>query len=970
MALTEDVTFTAKYDSLINRYTYKFVNEDGTVLLEKTEDYGTKIELPQPPSKPSDAQYTYSFAGWEGYSEGMTVTENVTFTAKYHATTNQYTYQFVDEDGTLLFEKTADYGTKIELPQPPSKPSTAQYSYSFVGWEGYSEGMSVTRDVVFTANYQPTVNRYTYKFISEGKVVSEITAEYGAEIKLPADPVKAPTQQYTYIFSGWEGYQKGMTVTKDVSFTAIYASKVNQYTYKFLDDGKVIFEKTVDYGTKIELPKNPSRAPTQEFTYTFDGWDGYTNGMKITEDVSFISRYIATVNQYTYKFVNYDGSVVSEGTQDFGTEIQNPSAPFKPSTQQFVYEFAGWSGFSSGMKLTGNVTFTALYNEVLQKYTYQFITDGNVYYEETVDYGTSVHLPENPVKSATAQYSYTFTGWEGYNENMVVTDHVVFTATYDATINQYTYQFVDEEGNILLEKTADYGTAITNAPDVPFKGISIIGAWQNYTEGMALTEDITFVAGYTFKDYTVSISGTTETATVTYSKEYHINPAEKEGYMFVGYFDEPDSKGNRLTDENGDSYAPYLVDGDLTVYPYYVPVETTEHQIRFVGDQEVFIGHPNGINLSTVLKNYQGNGSYFRLSLRLPQDIVPVILENEYWKDTKQVSRTVRDGIADVTFHCSFSKTEPHDPVLELRLKTKEPMEAGNAVIQIIDASVVAENGEIIKEYGEKFVHNVMLRHHSIDAMEISGESVVYGGLSTYSINITPSYADKSVTWSIDDETVATIDENGILTPLREGHAVITARSLLTDTVFATKNIEVKVIKLDSMTTDIGVWDKPFNPYGGSYTIYVDESANVVTMTATFTEDGVLHFSGKEVKSGEGKKIFLTKKEVQTSCIFRANTTLASTEYNFTFIKRNGIYANVSEDKSVVDVDLVGAPENTSVLVAYFKNKKLVGLQNQIYTGEKLVYHINDDYRTLKVLAWYQFDRPTPVFPAETFVFD
>ncbi|MBQ4086908.1 MAG: leucine-rich repeat protein [Clostridia bacterium] len=970
LVITQDVCFTPKYTHALNQYTYQFIDEDGTVLLEKTEDYGTKIEVPQNPFKPSTAQYTYTFTGWEGYSEGMTLTEDVTFTAKYESITNRYTYQFVDEDGTVLLEKREDYGTKIEVPQNPFKPSTAQYTYTFTGWEGYSEGMLVTQDAVFTANYHMAVNCYTYQFISEGKVVSEITAEYGTEIKLPADPVKNSTQQYTYIFSGWDGYTKGMTLTKDITFTAAFHSRINQYTYQFRDNGKVIFEKTVDYGTEIELPKNPHREPTQEYTYTFDGWDGYTKGMKITEDVSFISRYIATVNQYTYKFVNYDGSVVSEGTRDFGTEIPNSPTPTKPSTQQFVYTFAGWSGYTSGMKLTGDVTFTALYNEVLQKYTYQFICDGNVYHEKTVDYGTAVQLPENPVKPATAQYSYTFAEWEGYNENMVVTGDCIFTAKYNVTTNQYTYQFMDEEGNVLLKKTADYGTAITNAPDVPFKGISIIGAWQNYTDGMELTEDITFVPVYTYKDYTITISDTTETTTVTYNKDYHIHPAEKEGYAFVGYFDEPESNGNRLTDENGDSYAPYTVDGDSTVYPYYVPAEQTENQMKFLGDTDVFIGHPSGIRLSAVLKNYQGNGSYFRLTFKLPKNIIPEIIENEYWTSVRHVSRTVQDGIAEVTYHCNFSKTEPHDPILELCLKTREPMEAGNAVVRITDASVIGENEETIKEYGEKFAHNVMLRHHSIDAMEISGADTVFGELSTYSVHVTPSYADKSVTWSIDDETVATIDENGVLTPLREGHAVITARSLLDDTIYATKHIEVKVMKLDSMTTDIGVWDKPFDPYDDSYTIYVDESANVVTMTATFTEDGVLHFSGNEVKSGEGKRILLNKNEVKTSCIFRSNTTLASKEYSFTFIKRNGIYANVSEDKSVVDVDLVGAPENTAVLVAYFKNKKLVGLQNQIYAGEKLVFHINDDYRTLKVLAWHKLDRPAPVFPAETFVFD
>ena len=64
-------------------------------------------------------------------------------------TLNRYTYKFTDDDGTLIFEATADYGTEIKAPESISKPATQQYAYSFAGWEGYTDGMTVSGDVIF-----------------------------------------------------------------------------------------------------------------------------------------------------------------------------------------------------------------------------------------------------------------------------------------------------------------------------------------------------------------------------------------------------------------------------------------------------------------------------------------------------------------------------------------------------------------------------------------------------------------------------------------------------------------------------------------------------------------------------------------------------------------------------------------------------------------------------------------------------
>ncbi len=84
-AVTKDATYTAVFTKTVNRYTVTFESE-GTVLSSEKYDYGTPagdIVRPADPSKDADTQYSYVFAGWDGYSEGMTVAGDVTFRAVF-----------------------------------------------------------------------------------------------------------------------------------------------------------------------------------------------------------------------------------------------------------------------------------------------------------------------------------------------------------------------------------------------------------------------------------------------------------------------------------------------------------------------------------------------------------------------------------------------------------------------------------------------------------------------------------------------------------------------------------------------------------------------------------------------------------------------------------------------------------------------------------------------------------------------
>ncbi|MEF2754502.1 MAG: InlB B-repeat-containing protein, partial [Agathobaculum butyriciproducens] len=116
----------------VKTYTVKWVDEDETTLIyQKDYEYGAmpKFEGVEP-TKAADAQYTYTFKGWnKDYTE---VKGNQTYVAVYEKTTNKYTVKWVDEDGTTLIDqKDYEYGAipKFEGVEP-TKAADAQYTYT------------------------------------------------------------------------------------------------------------------------------------------------------------------------------------------------------------------------------------------------------------------------------------------------------------------------------------------------------------------------------------------------------------------------------------------------------------------------------------------------------------------------------------------------------------------------------------------------------------------------------------------------------------------------------------------------------------------------------------------------------------------------------------------------------------------------------------------------------------------------
>ena len=249
----------------VKTYTVTWVDEDGTTLIDQKDyEYGAmpKFEGVEP-TKAADAQYTYTFKGWDkDYTE---VKGNQTYVAVYEKTTNKYTVKWVDEDGTTLIDqKDYEYGAipKFEGVEP-TKAADAQYTYTFKGWDkDYTE---VKGNQTYVAVYEKTTNKYNVTYDLNGGEWTEATNEFKYEYKATVEVIKTVPTREGYKFSGWRSEE--VTIEND-AFTMPAKDVVLKAVWEANPTPTPIpSEEPTPTPAPTEEP-TPTPAPTEESTPT------------------------------------------------------------------------------------------------------------------------------------------------------------------------------------------------------------------------------------------------------------------------------------------------------------------------------------------------------------------------------------------------------------------------------------------------------------------------------------------------------------------------------------------------------------------------------------------------------------------------------------------------------------------------------------------------------------------------------
>ena len=436
-------------------YTVKFVDYDDSIISERIYNANENIIIPSNPVRESDETYNYKFAGWD--KEVTSVKGNVDYKAVYEPSYIDYTVRFLNEDGSVITEATYHYGEDVVVPADPAKAADETYTYTFAGWD--KEVTSVKGNTDYTAVYTDEYNKYIVRFLDEdGTVILKSTYHYGEDVVIPANPAKAADETYTYTFAGWD--KEVTSVKGNTDYKAVYESSYIDYTVRFLnEDGSVITEATYHYGDDVAVPADPAKEADETYTYKFAGWDKEVTSVK--GNVDYKAVYESSYIDYTVRFLNEDGSVISEATYHYGDDVVVPADPAKAADETYNYTFAGWDKEVTSVK--GNVDYKAVYESSYIDYTVRFLNeDGSVITETTYHYGDNVVVPANPAKEADETYTYTFAGWD--KEVTSVKENVDYTATYTERLNRIPEVEGDED--IVPEINPGNNASDDNKPSV------------------------------------------------------------------------------------------------------------------------------------------------------------------------------------------------------------------------------------------------------------------------------------------------------------------------------------------------------------------------------------------------------------------------------------------------------------------------------------------------------------------------
>ena len=310
-------------------HTVTWKSQDGNTTLETDNnvEYNTQPSFDRAdPTKPDDAQYTYTFVGWATSANQETgtleanlpaVTADVTYYAAFSKTPRTYTVTWMPQDGqgnAYETDTSVAYNARPSYDgAEPTKAADAEHTYTFVGWATTPNQTSgsavvdlpnVTADVTYYAAFSATKQTYTIRFETEAGGTLTGTTEctglsHGADF--PAAPTT--TSNVGYYFDGW--YKDNTKVT---SFPTTVTENAT-YTAKWLSYNSI----NLDLTGKIQKTLNSDVALTNEiFTINLT-----LNGAEVPSATA-----TATVSATTASGTGYTGS-----------------APFQTATDEFKLTF-------------------------------------------------------------------------------------------------------------------------------------------------------------------------------------------------------------------------------------------------------------------------------------------------------------------------------------------------------------------------------------------------------------------------------------------------------------------------------------------------------------------------------------------------------------------------------------------------------------------------------------------------------
>ncbi len=361
-----------------------------------------------------------------------------------------------------------NYNVTFDPPTPIWTIEKATPDVSVSSTEDYLCGYSWNPDLVST--YHPGAIQNSENNLGlSWTILDPITKE----------TITAPSKSGTYTVTvyGDDNYN-GTTYDFEVNYrkyqieSVALADNQSSYTYNGLE---ITPSLTV-------LDANSNEVDPDDYTVTYthatEGADNHTDPGTVTITVTGQNCYDGTKTAaftiaplyHTVTFATIHGAAPDDQSVEHNSTATQPA-----DLEATGHTFRGWysddnytTAFDFTEPITTDITLYAKWD--INQYTITFVNyDGETVLQSTeIEYGsTPTYDGDEPTKTATAEFTYTFSGWDSEIES--VTAAKTYTAQFTPTKNKYTIEFVNYDGAVLQSSEVEYGTTPTYDGTTPTK---------------------------------------------------------------------------------------------------------------------------------------------------------------------------------------------------------------------------------------------------------------------------------------------------------------------------------------------------------------------------------------------------------------------------------------------------------------------------------------------------------------------
>lgn len=319
-----------------------------------------------------------------------------------------------------------------------------------------SQYTTLSKSVLYaTTDYSAQIAQY-YSWFGKGEYALTIatTEDYNAlvgKINGGADLADMELRINSGVDKTQATLNEGMTLP---------AKQVTYSTVKFYDDdGKTLLSSADVNKDESVTPITPTKAATEEYTYTFEKWvtekggDVAASFENITANMSVYAKWAETKNKYSVKWV-VDGIAVKEEQVEYGVVPSFGSTdPVKAADEKATYTFAGWD--SEVVAVKKDVTYTAVFTKNVKPY-YAFI-DMSAPADLDLFSGEKYNSTDKYADTYTSDYVLNKT----HNNDEIIGDYLETTVNHSGAMLRINYQTGLEDGRAYFnEKLSDHNKVV------------------------------------------------------------------------------------------------------------------------------------------------------------------------------------------------------------------------------------------------------------------------------------------------------------------------------------------------------------------------------------------------------------------------------------------------------------------------------------------------------------------------------